>query len=337
MVSIGEAALVSLTKNPVPSRATVGLCAGYDGVPLRYALWMPTQGPRRGTICILQGLGEYIEKYFETIADLRRRGFAIATLDWRGQGGSHRHLSNTRKAHIDDFCEHDKDLLRFMKDVVLPDCPPPYIALGHSMGGNIALRNAVMPGSWFDRMVLTAPMIGIDERRIGYPLKIARLYTDGARLLGLSHSYVRGGTDDFAGGLTFEGNVLTADKERWSRNKGVVDVAPDLANGSPTIGWLGAAFRSNAAISAPDFAKRVRVPLLMFSAGEDRIVSTRAIEEFGARLKVGRTLLIPSSRHEILQEVDAVRQRFWAAFDAYTGIRQDLVPERPVQTPSAVI
>ena len=29
-----------------------------------------------------------------------------------------------------------------MKDIVLPDCPPPFIALAHSMGGNVLLRNA---------------------------------------------------------------------------------------------------------------------------------------------------------------------------------------------------
>jgi lysophospholipase len=61
----------------------------------------------------------------------------------------------------------------------------------------------------------------------------------------------------------------------------------------------------------------VEVPLLLFAAGMDTIVSSRVIEEFALRLKVGTHLLIPQARHEILQETDEVRQRFWAAFDAY--------------------
>jgi lysophospholipase len=73
-------------------------------------------------------------------------------------------------------------------------------------------------------------------------------------------------------------------------------------------------------ISAPDFAERITVPILMLAAGNDRIVSTRAIEELGVRLKIGSQLLLAGSRHEILQEADAVRQRFWAAFDAYLGV-----------------
>ena len=62
--------------------------------------------------------------------------------------------------------------------------------------------------------------------------------------------------------------------------------------------------------------------MLLLAAGNDRIVATRAIEEFGVRLKVGTHILLPGSRHEILQESDAVRQRFWAAFDAYLGVTE---------------
>jgi lysophospholipase len=70
----------------------------------------------------------------------------------------------------------------------------------------------------------------------------------------------------------------------------------------------------------PDYPLKVEVPLLLFAAGMDSIVSTTAIEEFAVRLKIGTHVLIPQARHEILQEVDEVRQRFWAAFDAYLGV-----------------
>ena len=51
-------------------------------------------------------------------------------------------------------------------------------------------------------------------------------------------------------------------------------------------------------------------------------LSTRAIEEFGVRLKIGTHILLPGARHEILHETDAIRQRFWAAFDAYLGVTE---------------
>jgi lysophospholipase len=302
--------------------APVWRVPGYDGTKLRFARWEATRGPRRGTVCLFGGRGEFIEKYFEVVADLRRRGFAVATIDWRGQGGSARPLANPRKGHVRSFAQYDLDLARFMKEIVLPDCPPPFTALAHSMGANILLRHATRPGSWFDRMVLTAPMIAFSEEKVGYPAIVARTYAELGCLLGLSRRYIKGGSDNPEEQSAFESNALTSDRERWSRNKSVLDVAPGLALGSPTIGWLRAAYRSMSTVSSEDFAASVQVPMLLFAAGNDKIVSTRAIEELGVRLKVGTQILLPGSRHEILQETDSIRLRFWAAFDAYLGVRE---------------
>jgi lysophospholipase len=312
--------LVSLAKNPVPSGGTVGSFRGYDGAELRYARWDATRMPRRGTVCLFGGRAEFIEKYFEVIADLRRRGFAIATMDWRGQGGSQRMLSNPRKGHVRGFWEYDRDLIRFMKDIVLPDCPPPFIGLGHSMGGNILLRNATMPGLWFERIVLSAPMIAISESSLGVALSRAMVYAEVASLLGMSTAYVVGGSDELTSTYKFEGNSLTSDYERWLRTKAVLDLAPSLGLGSPTVGWLRAALRSCRQLGAADFPARINVPLLMFAAANDTVVSTRAVEDFAVRAKVSSCILMPGSQHEILQENDAVRTRFWAAFDAYLGV-----------------
>src|SRR5215468_4048683 len=159
--------LVALAKNPAPSGATTGTFKSSGGVKLRFARWEPTRPPNRGTVCVFQGRSEYIEKYFEVVADLRRRGFSVATMDWRGQGGSQRQLSNARKGYVRSFAEYDQDLAHFMKEIVLPDCQPPFIALAHSMGGHVLLRNAASPASWFTRMVLCAPMLDIAREELG--------------------------------------------------------------------------------------------------------------------------------------------------------------------------
>lgn len=312
--------LVSLAINPVPSGAMVRAFEGYDGLKLRSALWEPTRGPARGTVCIVQGRAEFIEKYFEVIADLRRRGFAVATFDLRGQGGSERMLSNPRKGHVMAFTEYDRDLAIFIDDVVKPVLPGPLIGLGHSLGGNILLRNAQDEESPFARMVLLAPMVAIHNSMIGVSLPVARAYANIACLSGFAGTYVRGGGDELDDFKNFETNRLTADHVRWARNKAIIDAAPELALGSPTVGWLRAALRSTAMLSRPDYPKYVCVPMILFAAGADKVVSSQAIEDFAVDLKFGAHILMPGSRHEILQETDAVRQRFWAAFDAYMGI-----------------
>ena len=314
--------LVALAKNPIPGGAALGLLDVGGGVKLRYVCWSATRGPRRGTVCLFGGRGEYIEKYFEVVADLRRRGFAVATMDWRGQGGSTRLCSNPRKGHVRSFADYDADLKRFMKDIVLPDCPPPFFALAHSMGANILLRNAGKPGSWFERMILSAPMIAFADEKVGVPQGFARAYAEVGSLVGLGRMYIKGGSDHPEELNDFENNLLTSDRERWSRNKAVLDAAPHLALGSPTIGWVKAAYRSMAMLQEETYPAQVQVPMLVFAPGKDRVVSPRAIEDFAVGLKVGTHVLLPSSRHEILQEADGVRRKFWAAFDAYLGIEE---------------
>ena len=51
-----------------------------------------TTTAKRGTVVVLGGRAEFIEKYFEVIGELLARDFAVAALDWRGQGGSARRL-----------------------------------------------------------------------------------------------------------------------------------------------------------------------------------------------------------------------------------------------------
>jgi lysophospholipase len=312
--------LVSLAKNPVPSGAFAGFFKSYDGTSLRFARWDATRGPRRGTVCLFPGRGEFIEKYFEVVAALRRRGFAVAAMDWRGQGGSQRSLADPRKGHVRSFAQYDRDLAYFMREVVLPDCPPPFVAMAHSMGGNILQRNSILHGSWFSRMVLSAPMIAISEKRLGAPRPLSRAYAEVATAIGLGSSYVWQGNDRPIELGPFEGNPLTSDRDRYLRNRMIVEAAPELGLGSPTIGWLRAALRSSAKLLAPDYPLRVAVPMLLFAAGMDTIVSTQAIEEFALRLKVGTHVLIPQAHHEILQETDETRRLFWAAFDAYLGV-----------------
>ncbi len=86
--------LVDISDNPVPVGAVTGRCLTQDGIALRYAYWHATGLPLKGTVTILQGRAEFIEKYFETIQDLRARGHAVVAFDWRGQGGSDRLLRN---------------------------------------------------------------------------------------------------------------------------------------------------------------------------------------------------------------------------------------------------
>ena len=305
--------LVSIPANPAPEDVVTGTVKTPDGVSLRYARWLPPPS-RKGTVCVFQGRAESIEKYFETVRDLRSRGFAVASLDWRGQGLSDRSLADRQKGHVRDFYQYGIDLDAFMEQVVLPDCPPPIYAIGHSMGGAILLRACHDGRRWFDRIVLSAPMIDLPRAsysRFAQPaLKIMKLF-------GRRNAYVPTGGEHAITRQNFLGNVLTSDPVRFARNAAVLEAEPLLVLGRPTVGWADAALRAMKKFSVASYPAALRQPILIVAAGYDRVVSTPAIENFAGNLLAGSHLILAGARHEILQEQDQYRNQFWAAFDAF--------------------
>jgi lysophospholipase len=283
------------------------------GTGLRYARWEPPAG-RKGTVCLFQGRAEFIEKYYETVSDLRARGFAVATLDWRGQGLSDRALPDPHKGHVYDFSEYDADLETFMREVVLPDCPPPIFALGHSMGGAVLLRAARQGHHWFDRMVLSAPMVALHGPRA---LGAARVTVRAMRLFGWGAGYVPMADTRLVGTAPFVENVLTSDPVRYARNAAMLETEPALGLAGPTIAWADAAFKVMQDFSQPSYAAKIRQPILIVGAGSDQVVSTLRLEDFAMRLRAGSHLVVAGAQHEILMEQDRYRGQFWAAFDAF--------------------
>ena len=94
--------LYSTPDNPVPERHIVGYFSARDGIRLRYAIFKCADPVAKGTIVLLHGRNEFIEKYFETIRHFTDLGFWVATFDWRGQGGSDRLLKNPLRAMFAD-------------------------------------------------------------------------------------------------------------------------------------------------------------------------------------------------------------------------------------------
>jgi lysophospholipase len=306
--------LLETPDNPVPKKPTVTQVKTSDGVLLRVARWRPTARRVRGTVCILQGRAEFIERYFETINELRRRGFAVVAFEWRGQGRSGREVDNPRKGHVRDFSHYRRDLEAVRAEVMAPHMPEPHFALAHSMGGAIALLAAREGWLPFERVVATCPMVDLCI------IRITHLRRTSARLLrwvGLGKSFVPGGGETPISTKPFEGNRLTSDRTRYLRNAALAEAMGEGAIGDPTIAWTDAAFRLIGRFRDPRFPLEIRVPTLIVAAGADPVCATPAIERFAARLKAGHALVIPGSRHEILMERDEIREEFWAAFDAF--------------------
>jgi lysophospholipase len=280
-------------------------------IRLRYAWWNAIGTPR-GTVLVLPGRVEFIEKYAtEVVGELLERRFAVMGFDWRGQGLSDRPLADHDKGHIDRFETYISDLRLLLDTVVGPEAPRPILALCHSMGGHLFLRSLSLHGSApFAAAVLTAPMTGLTQEKL--LRNVLRLTPPFA---GMERRYLYGTGPFVPAKQPFEGNVLTRDERRFRFTAQWFASDPRLSLGGPTIGWCRQALRSMAAGLAPGILEQIDLPLLLVSAGQDTLVDPAGHKFVARRLRQGELVTLAEARHEVMMETDAVRSAFWAAFD----------------------
>ena len=305
----GPAPLISIPEAPAPEGGQAEWYEGRGGLRLRAALF-PAHRPSRGSVVLSPGRTEPIEKYFETITDLTRRGFTVLAHDWRGQGLSQRLLADPLKGHAG----HAADFLadhRALLDAFGPRLPEPWLALGHSMGGCLVLLALVSGEGRFAGAALSAPMLMVSTAP--WPAQAASALVWLAGRLGRSEAFVTPRYDPLAD--RFAADRLTHDEVRYHRYKAQLRACPDLALSAPTWGWLGFALSAGAAIAAPGALEAVRIPVAVVIAGDDRLVVNAASRAAATRLPQGRCTEIRGAFHEILMETDDRRDQFWRAFD----------------------
>ena len=305
-----QAPLVSIAEAPVPDNGTAEWFSGAGAVRLRAALFLP-KGDPRGSVVVSGGRTEPIEKYFEVVRELQARGFVVLVHDWRGQGLSHRSLSDPLKGHargFEDFVADYRALLAHFESRL----PKPWIALGHSMGGCLTLLSLAHGVGDFAAAVLSAPMLGLQTGN--RPKRSSRIMAwVMARVR--AAEYILGNPGD-PHGETFETNVVTHDPARYARNRAIFAANPALQLNAGTWGWLDFAFSASSWLKRAKGPTRLDIPVLVVAAGDEKLVDNDDQRRIVARLPRGRWIEIPGAYHELLQETDEIRAVFWKEFDA---------------------
>ncbi len=260
----------------------------------------------------MAGRSEFIEKYFEVIADLQQRGFAAATMDWRGQGLSERLLPVREKGHIRDFGVFRSDLRRFVDEVVRKRLPGPYVLVTHSMGGAPALQMLADGDDTYCAAVLCAPMTRLFDgllQRIG-----VRLLAQAASRIGLARHAIAG-VKEYS--MAFEGNILTSDEKRHANFRDLQSAAPNAMIREPTYGWIRAACEAMDDLHRKNRFARLTTPTLIISAEEDQLVRSSDHAWIAKQSPLIERKLIAGALHEIMMERDDLRDQYWKAFDDF--------------------
>ncbi len=289
-----------------------------DGVRLRIAIW---GGQSRGTVLILPGRAEYIEKYGLVAGRLRDRGLNCAVIDFRGQGLSDRLARDTQAGYVRHFADYQRDLDALFAFPPFADLPGPRILLGHSMGGAIAYR-ALSEGVAVEAAILTGAMFELAMKPWQKPLLI--LLSRLAVLTGQGLAYLPStSAEPYVLRGAFEGNTLTSSEADFERLRKIAETRPEMVIGGPSLTWISAAMRESAALRRMPVP---RLPVLSLVGGDETLVRTDLIARFADRMPNCDLVEFPDARHEVLVETPEIQDRVWKAIDEFLALV--LVEER---------
>ena len=301
----------------LPEAALIGREEMADGATVR-TLLLPHPRPV-ANLLLLTGRADFLEKWAGAITELHEAGFAIASFDWRGQGGSSR-LTESGAGHIDSFDTWlaDLDQLAGWAKASLPGGK--WLALGHSMGGHLLTRWIADPQRLahplrrtLDGAILLAPFFGLGgplamkaaALRLA-PLQVAR---------GLAASFAWGQKPYGALQQRPERQFLLTGSRAHFEDEGLwVRAHPELATGGVSWGWIKAFADSELTLERLPLEK-LKLPILMLLADRERLVDNQASLRIARRLPDIRHLIVPGGAHELLREAEEVRQ------DALLSIR----------------
>jgi len=260
-------------------------------------------------IVIAEGRTECIEEYFETIRDFNARGYACAIMDWQGQGLSYRYNDDNSRHHSEEF---EQDIDDF--DVFLGHLPTniPKILFAHSMGGNITLRYMADNPETFTCAYMSAPMLGLEPKRIIKYLSKSILSM--AEKFDAMDKYALGQSawnETFANIAKYK---VSSDKIRRELQPYLFKTRPDLQCGGVTFGWLKSALESIAILHTPEICARITTPVFMAMAGRDVVVDNDGSKLTASLIPNCETRVFKKSEHQIHRERDKIRDALMQSF-----------------------
>ncbi len=311
-----QAGVAGFDRRAIPADARETRWLAGDGAAIRRFDWAPAAGEGlRGSLLFLPGRGDAYEKYLESMAHWRARGWRVTSLDWRGQAGSGRAGFDPLTGHIGDFAHWITDLADFWAGW-REEAPGPHIVIGHSMGGHLVLRALAERRIDPQAAVLSAPMLGFITPPV--PLSLLHWAARGISAMGDPRRRAWAASEMPKAVPDLRSQLLTHDTARYDDETAWRTQRPELVMGPASWGWIVAALASMRGLAAPGALEVVTAPVLIIGTTADRLVDYRAIARAAARLPHAELITLGAeARHEVLREVDAVREPLLANIDAF--------------------
>lgn len=134
-----------------------------DALELVGKVWRPAPSDTgddtpKGTVCLIHGFGEHVERYHHVADRMTAAGYLVAGVDLRGHGKSPGRRGYTPS--IDQFLD---DIVAVKASVRALAPAAPMFLYGHSMGGNLALNFLLRRTPTLTGAIITSPWLRLTK------------------------------------------------------------------------------------------------------------------------------------------------------------------------------
>lgn len=288
-------------KNKIDSLYNSGIEGYFDGannIKIYYKYFIQ-DSLEKGAIVISDGRTEAVVKYKEVIFDLFNNGYSVYIHDHRGQGFSGRMVADTDMGYVDEFQNYISDMKYFYDNFVILQSHKNIFLLAHSMGGAIGATYLELYPADFSAAAFSSPMLGLP-----FPTCLAV-----GILAGDEPEYAIGNTNYEEGLVSFEENTLTGSEFRYNQTNKIFEELPKARLGGASYQWVNKSCKQFDKIF--ENISKIKTPLILFSSGNEEIVSPSAHNDFVDELNsLGRNVngyFVEGAKHELFIEKDDIR------------------------------
>ena len=273
----------------------------------------------KGVVIISHGFTETAEKYLELIYYFLKHRYRVYQPEHCGHGRSYRLVEDLSLVHVDRYDRYVQDLLA-AADVARREHPElPLFLYAHSMGGGIGAAALSAQPEWFEKAVLSSPMIR--PLTAGVPWPMAKLLANVLCQMGRAKQYVPGG-HPFDGKEPFEDSA-SINRERFEYYLKKRSAEPLYQMTAASCGWLNQAARLNHFLMHEGW-KRMKAPVLLFQAQDDAFVSASEQERLAEKVNgAGKTSIrikrVAGTKHEIFNSGEQVLADYWKQIFDFFG------------------
>lgn len=283
------------------AHCTDGLYTSHDGKTLHF-LQYDAEKPK-AVVVICHGFSEFAKKYNEMVYYLLSNDYSVFIPEHRGHGESEREVEDLCKVYVKSFDHYIEDLNIFYEEFIRP-IDLPKCLIGHSMGGGISLMFLEKYPDYFDKAVLSSPMVKINMR--SFPENITRNLVHANVTLGHGESYVFG-QKPFSGEPNIEHSSCKSES-RYEYTFGL-RLSDELHQTSgATFSWLNAAIIASDSIR--ENAEKIKCETLIMFAGQERLVDPEETKEFVEAYGF-KSRFFESAKHEVYNSEPEDRVEFY--------------------------